>query len=164
MYSSYVFHFSSHVHSCIDSLSIYGNKSSPQKKEIKKGVQPNGSTCANNHCTLDMSKAFNTINIHSLIIKLQHTNILGTIIKFIENYIKGRKAYTTYTNYTSRQRQFKTGIPQGGFLSPTLFNIYTLDLPPPSTGSCHGLRRRHHHHIHIHKHECSQEIHTTIPT
>ena len=34
MYSSYVFHFSSHVHSCIDSLSIYGNKSSPQKNPI----------------------------------------------------------------------------------------------------------------------------------
>ena len=35
MYTSYVFHFSSHVHSCIDSLSIYGNKSSPQKKTKK---------------------------------------------------------------------------------------------------------------------------------
>ena len=28
--SSYVFHFSSHVHICIDSLSSYGNKSSQQ--------------------------------------------------------------------------------------------------------------------------------------
>ena len=33
---------------------------------------------------------------------------------------------------TSKQRQFKTGVPQGGALSPTLFNIYTSDLPPPS--------------------------------
>ena len=65
---------------------------------------------------LDMSKA----------------NILVTIIKFIANYIKGRKAYTTYRNHTSKQRQFKTGVPHGGVLSPTLFNIYTSDLPPPS--------------------------------
>ena len=50
---------------------------------------------------------------------------------FIANYIKGRKAYTTYTNHTSKQRQFRTGVPQGSFLSSTLFNIYTADLPPP---------------------------------
>ena len=46
--------------------------------------------------TLDMSKAFDTIYIHTLIRKLLQTNIPGTIIKFIANYIKGRKAYTTY--------------------------------------------------------------------
>ena len=44
---------------------------------------------------LDMSKAFDTINIHTLIWKLLQTNIPGTIIKFIANYINGRKAYTT---------------------------------------------------------------------
>ena len=77
---------------------------------------------------LDMSKAFNTINIHTLIRKLLQTNIPGTIFKFMVNYIKGRKAYTTYRNHTSKQRQFKTGVPQGGVLSPTIFNIYISDL------------------------------------
>ena len=81
---------------------------------------------------LDMSKAFDTINIHTLIRKLLQTNIPGTIIQFIANYIKRHKAYTTYINHTSSQRQFKTGVPQDGVLSPTLFNIYTSDLPPPS--------------------------------
>ena len=60
---------------------------------------------------LDMSKAFDTINIHTLIRKLLPTNIPGTIIKFIANYIKGRNAYTTYRNHTSKHRQFKTGVP-----------------------------------------------------
>ena len=79
-----------------------------------------------------MSKSFDTINIHILIRKLLQTNIPGTIIKFIANYIKGRKAYTTYRNRTSSQRQLKTGVPQADVLSPTLFNIYTSDLQPPS--------------------------------
>ena len=81
---------------------------------------------------LDMSKTFDTINIYTLIRKLLQTNIPGTIIKFIANYTKGRKAYTTYRNHPSRQRQNKTGVLQGGVLSPTLFNIYTSDLPPHS--------------------------------
>ena len=81
---------------------------------------------------LDIIKTFDTINIHTLIIKLLQTNIPGTIIKIIANYIKGRKSYTTYINHTSKQRQFKTGVPQDGVLSSTLFNMYTSDLPPPS--------------------------------
>ena len=66
---------------------------------------------------LDMNKAFDTINIYTLTRKLLQTNIPGIIIKFIANYIKGRKAYTTHRNHTSRQRQFKTGVPQGDFHS-----------------------------------------------
>ena len=69
---------------------------------------------------LGMSKAFDTINIHTLIRKLLQTNIPGTIIKFIANYIKGRKAYTTYRNHTSKQRQFKIGV-----LSPTILPFTT---------------------------------------
>ena len=80
---------------------------------------------------LDVSKAFDTINIHTLTDKLSHTNIPHTILRYIANYIKGRMAYTTFWNHTSTKRQFKSGVPQGGVLSPILFNIYTLDIPLP---------------------------------
>ena len=71
-----------------------------------------------------MSKALNTINIHTIIRKVLQTNIPGTIIKFIANYIKGRKAYTTYRNHTSSQRQFKSGVPQGQHYSTYTLQTY----------------------------------------
>ena len=55
---------------------------------------------------LDMSKAFDTINTHTNQ-KAATDQIPDTIIKFIANYIKGRKAYTTYRNHTS-------DVPQDG--------------------------------------------------
>ena len=140
----------------------YSDGTTHLEQHRSKGVQLNGSPAISITVTLDMSKAFDTINIHTLIRKLLQTKIPCTIIKFIANYIKRRKTYTTYRNHTSSLRQFKTGVPQGGVLSPTLFNIYTTDIPPQNTGSGHGLCRSYHHHIY--KHECSQEIHTTIPT
>ena len=54
---------------------------------------------------LDMSKAFDTINIHTLIRKLLPTNFPGTIIKFIANYHQGTQSlhniYTSHIQTTS---------------------------------------------------------------
>ena len=80
----------------------------------------------------DMSKTFDTVNTHTLIGKLLQTSLTGTILKFVANYIKGRKAYTSFRNHKSIQRQVKTGVPQGGVQSPTLFNIHTADIPTPT--------------------------------
>ena len=83
----------------------------------------------------DLSKAFDTVNIHLLINKLHQTTVPTTLIKFTANYIKGRKGYTQFENAKSRQQQFKTGVPQGGVLSPFLFNLYTSDIPKPPPGA-----------------------------
>ena len=68
--------------------------------------------------------------MHTLIKKLLQTNIPGTLMKFIANYIKGRTANITYRNHTSIQRHCKTSVSQGSVLSPTLCNIDTAYLPP----------------------------------
>ena len=80
---------------------------------------------------LDMRKAFDTVHIHTLIGKLLQTNIPPTIIKLIANFINGRKAYTRFRNHTSTAHRLKIGVPQGGVLSPILFNlhVYTSDIP-----------------------------------
>ena len=71
-----------------------------------------------------MSKAFDTINIHTLIRKLLHTRSSGTIMKLTQSLHNIQKPHI-------HTKSVQTGIPQGGVLSPTLFNIYTAALPPP---------------------------------
>ena len=115
----------------VQNTTLYSDGTTHSKQHRSKGVQPNGSPALPITVALDMRKAFDTINIHTLIKMLLQTTIPSTIIKLIASYIKGRKAYTTYINHTSSQHQFKTGVPQGGVLSPTLFNIYTRDIPTP---------------------------------
>src|SRR4030095_15081559 len=84
--------------------------------------------------SLDMSKAFDTVNIHKLINKILNTSIPPNFIKIIANYLRGRKAFTLFNNIASRKQTLKTGVPQGGVLSPALFNIYTSDIPDPPEG------------------------------
>ena len=122
-----------HTHATwVQNTTLYRDGTTHTNNTVAKGFSQMALPARTITVALDMSKAFNTISIHTLIRKLIQTNIPGTIIKLIANYIRGRKAYTTYINHTSKQRQFKTGVPQCGVLSPTLFNIYTSDLPPPS--------------------------------
>ena len=81
---------------------------------------------------LDMSEAFDTVNIHKLIHKLTLTNIPNIIIKFKENYkMTKQQACTQYNSTLSKLKQINIGIPQDRVLSPTLFNIYTSDISLP---------------------------------
>ena len=75
-----------------------------------------------------MSKTFNTVNIHKFMHKLTQTNIPNIIIKFIANFIKEQQACTQCNNTLSKLKQINTGVLQDRVLSPTLFNIYTIDI------------------------------------
>ena len=68
---------------------------------------------------LDMNKAFNTVNTHTLIGKLLQTSTPGTILKFVANYIKGRKAYTSFRNHKSIQHQVKLAFLKAASYHPS---------------------------------------------
>ena len=143
---------------------LYSDGTTHSKQHRSKGVQPNGPPAQTITVALDMSTTFDTLNINTLIRNLLQTNIPGTIIKSIAYYIKGCKTYTTYRNHTSSQRQFKTGVPQRSVHSPTLFKICTADIPPPRAQVQVLTYADDITITSTRKHECSKEIHTTIPT
>ena len=76
-----------------------------------------------------MTKAFDTVNIHQFIQKIHNTHIPTKIVKFLANYLKGRRQYASYNNQTSKHTNFKAAVPQEGVLSPTLFIMYFSDIP-----------------------------------
>ena len=82
--------------------------------------------------SLDMSKIFNTINIHTLIRNLILTKIPCTLIKFLNGHI----AYTTYRNHTSSKRPFKTGVPLQTYHHPE-HRFRSLPTPMPSPSHLH---------------------------
>ena len=75
---------------------------------------------------LDMSKAFDTVNTHTLIGKLLQTSTPGTILKFVANYIKGSKAILvseTTSPYSVRLKL--TFLKEASYHPPYLTSTHT---------------------------------------
>ena len=99
------------------------------------------------------SKSFATVNIHTLVGKLLQTNIPLTTSNSLQIISKDAKI-TQHSGTTHPQHaNSKTVVPQGGNLSPMLFNLYTSDIPQAPTGTSHFICRRHHHNINTHMHQ-----------
>ena len=151
---------SKHTHATrVQNTTLYSDDTTHSKQHRNKGIQPMAPPARTITVALDMSKAFDTINIHPLIRKLLQTEIPGTIIKFIANYIKGRKAYTTHPHVNSKlpfhklasfYQRYSTFTLQTNHHPVHRFRLWATQIPSPS-------------HLHTQA-RVKQEIHTTIPT
>ena len=78
---------------------------------------------------LDLSAAFDTVDHHILINRLQLTfGIHGTVLKWVTSFITNR---TQTVNFAGQQSTIVTvmcGVPQGSVLGPVLFLLYTADV------------------------------------
>lgn len=81
---------------------------------------------------IDISKAFDRVWHPGLIYKLQSIGTPNYLIKVIKNFITDRTFTVMVENHISNPRKIIAGLPQGSPLSPTLFNLYTADIPTTS--------------------------------
>jgi exonuclease III len=81
-----------------------------------------------NVCLLDMSKAFDKVNHHGLYIKLMQRDVPPAFLHVLMNWYGKCSAVVRWVNSYSYCFMLKSGVRQGGVLSPLLFSIYVDDI------------------------------------
>ena len=78
----------------------------------------------------DFRTAFDFVSHTKLLHKLRHQfGIQGTLFSCLTDYLSDRTQFSVVNGQHSNVANVRCGIPQGSILCPTLFVLYTNDLP-----------------------------------
>lgn len=78
---------------------------------------------------VDPSKAFDTINHNTVLVKLNHYGVRGSILLLFQSYLARRYQFVSINNaFVSESLCITAGIPQDSILGSLLFLIYINDI------------------------------------
>lgn len=72
---------------------------------------------------IDLKSAFDIANRDVILEQLADMGVTGQLLKWIRGYLSNRQSHVLFKGALSDTMDFHLGTPQGGVLSPTLFNI-----------------------------------------
>ena len=78
---------------------------------------------------LDLSKAFDSFNHATLLVKLQSLGLSHSTLEWFRSYLSERSQYVRIGSEVSGLENIAYGVPQGLILGPALCNIYLNNLP-----------------------------------
>ena len=82
---------------------------------------------------VDFRKAFNLVDHGVLLTKLASMGINKSFWKWTQNYLSDRTQQVKLLGVLSRHGEMIAGVPQGGVISPTLFNVHINDIEECNT-------------------------------
>ncbi len=83
---------------------------------------------------MDVVKAFKKVWHNGLKYKLSRLGLPIILEKILCNFLDNRKSNINIGKEYSKEITLLSGVPQGSVLSPTLYTLFTNDLPPPEYG------------------------------
>ena len=84
--------------------------------------------CVVSMLSLDISGAYDHVSTERLLRILQRKGLPEWVIKYVKNFMQGRRTRVAFDGYESEWVQTNSGIPQGSPISPILFLFFISEL------------------------------------